>query len=390
MRPKLLFVVNHGAFFASHRLPIAIAALSHGFDVDLLTGQAGSRVMEAAATEQIERFGIRHHRARFTASGVSIFRELGGLVDVVRCMRRIAPDIVHCVSPKGILLGGVAAFLNRQRSVVFAVSGMGFAFTSSDRRGFRRRMLAFAYARVLRFLFRWASCVIVQNNDDRMLLLRLKLITEDRLLLIPGSGVNLDDLDCSLSDKERLILFAGRLLADKGAREFVEAARLLQKSAEGWRFVMAGATDYKNPSAIGEAELQRWRAEGVVELTGHVQATDALFRKAAIVCLPSYREGMPKVLLEAAAAGCAVVTTDAVGCREAIIPDQTGTLVPLYDVGALAMALLNLINDKALRESFGAEGRRLARSRFGLSVVVRQHLDLYEKLLTRKRRGDIS
>ena len=344
--------------------------------------------MEALAGRRIEAAGIPHHRARFSASGLNPFKEMRGLIDILRLLRRSRPDIVHCVSPKGILLGGLAAMLSRQRGIVFAISGMGFVMTRSSSRDLVRATAARCYLWLLRWLFGSARTIIVQNHDDRNLLLTRLNVRDDQLVLIPGSGVDLAALDCTLESKKPIILFAGRMLRDKGVREFVEAARLLKGRVPGWRFVMAGAADYQNPTAVSGAELRAWESEGVVELTGHVDDGDALFREASIVCLPSYREGMPKVLLEAAAARCAVVTTDTVGCREAILPEESGLLVPLYDPAALADALHRLVCDRGLRERFGARGRSLATEKFALSAVVAQHLAIYDAI-TRNGRGDM-
>lgn len=388
MKPKILFVVNHGAFFASHRLPIAVAAQRRGFEVALITGAAGSDAMEALADQRIATTRIPHHRARFSASGLNPFKELRGLIDILRLMRRFRPDVVHCVSPKGVLLGGLAALLSHQRGLIFAISGMGFVMTRSSSRNLMRATAARCYLYLLRWLFKAARTIIVQNRDDRRLLLTRLQVRDDQVVLIPGSGVDLSALDCTLEAKKPIVLFAGRMLMDKGVREFVEAARLLQARAVGWRFVMAGAADYQNPTAVSGVELGAWKSEGVVELAGHVEDSDSLFKEASIVCLPSYREGMPKVLLEAAAARCAVVTTDAVGCREAILPEESGLLVPLYDPVALADALHRLICDRGLRERFGARGRSLAVEQFGLSAVVEQHLAIYDAI-TRKAREDM-
>lgn len=385
MKPKLLFIVNHGAFFASHRLPIGIAARGRDFDVTLVTGDAASLRLEEQASHRIAAAGIEHYRARFSASGLNPFKELRGLADIVRLLHRLRPDIVHCVSPKGILLGGLAAKIARNKRVVFAVSGMGFVMTRSAFSDPKRRLVATLYLCVLRWLLRYARIIIVQNRDDRALLLTKFGAREDQVVLIPGSGVDLIALDCNLSDKAPIVLFVGRLLGDKGIREFVEAARHLRERISGWRFLLVGAADPNNPTAVGTTELRGWESEGLVELMGHVDGCDALFRQASIVCLPSYREGMPKVLLEAAAARCAVVTTDAVGCRDAILPDESGLLVPMYDPAALADALDRLINDRHLRERFGTRGRALAENRFGLGAVVEQHLVIYETIL----RGDV-
>jgi glycosyltransferase involved in cell wall biosynthesis len=226
--------------------------------------------------------------------------------------------------------------------------------------------------------------VIVQNIDDRDLLLKNALARDDNVELIPGSGVRLADFqDCSVEKKLPIVLLPARMLFDKGIREFVEAVRLIKPRVSGWRFLLAGAGDYQNPTAIPDEQLKAWQSEGLVEWLGHVEHIAPYFAEASIVCLPSYREGMPKVLLEAAAAGCGVITTDTVGCREAIIPGETGDMVPVGDSQSLADALLLLINDRDRRERYGKAGKNLARSRYSIDAVVAKTNQIYDRLLVR-------
>jgi glycosyltransferase involved in cell wall biosynthesis len=221
--------------------------------------------------------------------------------------------------------------------------------------------------------------VIVQNHDDWNHLLQAKLLKPSQLLLIPGSGVDLAKYaDIQASEAEAMVLLPARLLTDKGVPEFVQAARSLRSQGCGWRFVLAGEADAANPAAIAAEQVKNWVAEGVVEWWGHRHDMPAVFARAGIVCLPSHREGMPKALLEAAMAGKPVVTTDAVGCREAILPGESGLLVPVGDAGALAEAIRMLIDDAALRERFGARGRALAAARFTQQAVIDATFGIYE------------
>lgn len=386
---RLTFVVNHVAFFVSHRLPIALEAIRRGCEVELLTGQPGSPVMEAEAVERLSRTPVRHSRFAFGASGLNPFTELKGLCGLVLHLRLHRPQVVHCASPKGILYGGIASRLAGVPSVVLAVSGMGYAFTSDGTRSLRRRMLGALYA----FFVRWAyghprKVVIVQNADDYQWVLDKGFAEESELLRIPGSGVDITQFrSVDPGAKRQMVLLPARMLVDKGVREFVEAARLLKRTGTTWRFVLAGAADYGNPSAIPESEIRAWVAEGVVEWMGHVHDMTALFLDAAIVCLPSYREGIPKALLEAAAAACAVVTTDTTGCREAVTKGETGDLVPVRDSGALAEALSALMADKPRRERYGFAARRLAEQRFALESVVTRIHDAYGMLGLSQRNG---
>jgi glycosyltransferase involved in cell wall biosynthesis len=283
------------------------------------------------------------------------------------------------------MYGGIAARAAGVPHLVIAVSGLGFAFTEGA--GIVRAV-ASAVARVLaRAAFAHPrKRVIVQNVDDARLLRELGLATDAELLLIPGSGVELERfVHAPVHAKEPLVLLPARMLRDKGVVEFVEAARTVRARHPTWRFVLAGGAGHDNPSALERDELEAWGREGPVEWIGHVDDIAPWMARASIVCLPSYREGMPKSLLEAAAAACAVVTCDTVGCREAIKPGETGDLVPVRDAVTLAQTLDALIADDDRRQRYGLAGRRMAQERFGLDAVVESTFELYRRLSTLPR-----
>jgi glycosyltransferase involved in cell wall biosynthesis len=384
---KLTFVINHAAFFASHRLPIALRARQRGYDVDLVTGQAGSVSMEASAEQVLATHGIDHRRLAFGASSLNPFVELRGLLQLVAQLRSRRPDLVHCASAKGVLYGGLAARLARVPALVLSISGMGYAFTEASKPSFARRFISAAYRVLARLAFGHPNkCVVVQNEHDRQHMLDSGLATASEICLIPGSGVHLPDYAGMTPErKQPIVLLPARMLGDKGVVEFVEAARLIKPHVPEWRFILAGTANYLNPSSIPLAQIEAWQKERVIEWLGHVDYMPTLYRDAAIVCLPSYREGMPKVLLEAAAAGCAVVTTDSVGCREAIIDGETGDLVPVRDSAKLAEALLGLIRDKSRRQAYGRAGQLMAVERFSIEAVIDRTLGIYASLLENAR-----
>lgn len=373
----LAFVVNVPSFFLSHRLGIALAAKRLGWRVDLVAGHENSPEAESASTKVLWQHDVARHKAAFNAAGVNPFAELRGLISVIRHVHALNPDIVHSASPKGNLYGGIAARLCRVPKLVVAVSGQGFLFTGT--RSGLKKWLAALYLALIRWVYAHPDCtVIVQNQDDWNSLLEARLVRISQLVLIPGSGVELalfDSADAQVP--EHIVLLPARMLTDKGVLEFVAAARILKGQSSAWRFVLVGAADGPNPAAIGTEQIQDWVAEGVVEWWGQREDMPAVFNQAAIVCLPSHREGMPKALLEAAAAGKPVVTTDAVGCREAVIAGETGLLVPVGDAEALAEALRQLIDDAALRARFGENGRKLAERRFSLTSVLDRTFQIY-------------
>lgn len=383
MPKRLAFVVNNAGFFVSHRLPIADAATERGYNVSLITGQPGSEQLEGPAVAQLTLRKIPHFRTWFRSAGLNPLVELTGFLQTLRHVWRIKPSIIHTASPKGGLYGGMAARILRVPALVIAVSGMGYLFTG-EVRGVKR-ILRFVYSSLMRFVCSHPNkVIIVQNSSDFRHIIASRWATEDEICLIPGSGVDLARFCQVHPDRlARNVILPARLLSDKGVREFVEAARILKSAGCIWNFVLVGTADYSNPTAIGLAELQTWISEGAIEWWGHCEDMPAVYAKAGIVCLPSHREGMPKCLLEAAAAGCAVVTTDEPGCREAIIAGKTGDLVPVRDSQALAAALGSLIKDVDRRYRYGAAARELALSHFGIERVVGQTIAIYERLLQR-------
>lgn len=378
---SVVFVINHAAFFVSHRLPVALSARSQGWSVSLITGQAGSSTMEDFAKEVLCKNRIPHSRTYFTASGINPIREAAGAIQVFMHLLMIRPDVVHCASLKGIVFGGVAARILRTPRVVLAVSGMGFAFTEGGTMPVRRRMTAWIISVLGRIaMTNPRAKIVVQNADDATEIRRI--IGEspvDKIAMIPGSGVDVSAAHpAPMTERKPIVLLPGRVVRDKGIVEFAEAAIVLKLRYPDWRFIVAGSLDYENPSSLTAAELERYRSSGALEFVGYLGNIASLMAEASIVCLPSYREGMPKALLDAAAWGCAIVTTDAPGCRDAVKANVTGLLVPTRDAAALVEALERLITEPTLRDALGTAARQRAEREFALPSIVTRLLALYD------------
>lgn len=373
MKVKLLLVVNTADFFLSHRLAIAEEARRLGYHVRIAT-------MPGEAVQQIRDLGFQHSAIPLSRSAKDVFGEVRAIFSIWWLLCRVKPDVLHLVTIKPVLYGGIAARLAPVKGVVAAISGLGFVFIS---RGLKATILR----RLVRSLYRLALGkknlrVIFQNPDDRDALIRMGVLEADKAEMIRGSGV---DLSLYLSTKEAAgplkVCLAARLLRDKGIVEFVEAANILQRRGLDVRFQLAGDSDPGNPATITRDELGKWRNEGVVEMLGHRNDIAQLFAAAHIVVLPSYYgEGLPKVLVEAAACGRAVVTTDHPGCRDAIEPNVSGLLVPVRDPGALADAIEKLIKEPELRQQMGRAGRALAEREFSIETIASQHLAIYKQL----------
>lgn len=370
---KLLFFVTEDWYFVSHRLPLALAAKLAGYDVSVVT-----RVREMGDT--IRAAGLRLVPFENSRSGMNPLNDLWMLARLIQLYRRERPDIVHHVAMKPVLYGTIAARLARAPHVVNAFAGMGWLFTTE----------AGTAARWLNVGVRWAlgrllqsGVAIVQNSDDARLLVQLGA-PESRIRTVGGSGVDLGRFTPHPEPADvPIVVLPARLLRDKGVGEFVAAARLLKQEGIAARFVLAGAPDESNPSSISPEQIATWVKEDIVQYLGWVKDMPRLFANCHIVCLPSYyREGMPKSLIEAAAAGRPIVTTDTPGCREIVRHGENGLLVPPRDAAALADALRQLILDRSLRESMGKRGREIAEAEFSIEKVVQQTLAIYRELLS--------
>jgi glycosyltransferase involved in cell wall biosynthesis len=364
-------------------LPIALAAQKRGYSVKLVIGQAGSQAMELPALVELDQAGIPYERISFSSAGLNPFRELMGLIQLLRSVKKNQPALMHCISPKGILYGGLVARITKTKGLLLAVSGRGFAFTQGGTLKNLRSFLSKIYSVISKFILAYPGVrIIVQNESDRLNVISEGTLEPKQITLIPGSGVDLEKfINLKIETKLPIVLLPARMVWDKGIGEFIEAARILKTLMPKWRFILAGAADYKNPTSIPLQFLEDLNSQSIVEWVGYVGDMTPYFAQASIVCLPSYREGMPKSLLEGAAAGCATVTTDAVGCRDAIIPEVTGLLVPIRDSVALKNALQMLMENRELRESLGRAGRNLAINQFGLDSVIKRTLSIYGEIL---------
>ena len=380
---RIAYVVNNVSFFVSHRMPLALAARNKGCEVILITGQASSATTEDIASKKLAEAKIKHRRTISRGAGINPILEMVSLLQLIYYLLRFKPNIVHCASPKGVLYGGIASRLCRSHGLVLAISGMGYMGTKSGEKSTSRRTYRQIYMILARFAFNHPNMrVIVQNKDDYALIRNLGLALESQLIFIPGSGVDLSLFEsCGINKKKKVVLLPARMIRDKGIKEFVTAAKKIKQYESAWRFILAGAADYDSPTSIAESDLRRWQSEGGVEWAGHVDDMLPLYREASIVCLPSYYgEGMPKALLEAAAASCAIVTTNTTGCRDAIEVNATGDLVPPHDGDELAATILALIRDDARRKVYGTNGRKRAISLFSIRSVIDATLAIYSNL----------
>jgi glycosyltransferase involved in cell wall biosynthesis len=380
-RPHILFVVNACWFFVSHRLALARAAQRQGFTVHVAASPD-----ETAA--QLEEAGIHFHPLPFSRKGRHPLRELRTFLSLLLLYRRLRPDLVHHVTIKPILYGGLAARIARIPSVINAVAGLGYTFLARGQAAsLFRDLVRFGYRRALSHS---NQTVIFQNDDDRREFVSRGLVHPHETALIRGSGVDPDVFSPAEAPVGRpLVVLPARLLWDKGVAEFVAAAAILKARGVEAQFALVGDPDPHNPASVTEEDLAAWRASGVVEVWGRSEDMPEVFRRAHIACLPSYREGLPRALLEAAASGLPIVTTDVPGCRDVVRDGYNGYLVPPREPAALADALEKLIRDPDARALMGRRGRALVLEQFTLDRVVSETLKLYRARMEKADRARI-
>lgn len=364
---KLLFLVTEDWYFVSHRLPLAVAAREAGYAVSVAT-----RVRRHG--DVIRAAGVRLIPFENSRSSLNPFGELWTLLRLIALWLRERPDVAHHVAMKPVLYGSLAARIAGTPRVINALAGMGWLFSSGH--GLARALKPLVRG-ALRVALR-SGTVLVQNPDDASLLAAMG-VPAARIRRIAGSGVDLTSFSPRPEpDGTPVVLLCARLLWNKGVGEFVDAARLLRDRKIAVRFVLAGEPDRANPAAVPRERIEAWVAQGLVEYAGWVEDMPRLLAGSSVVCLPSYYgEGIPKALIEAAACGRAIVTTDTPGCREAVHAGDNGLLVPPRDPAALAEALTRLLGDPPLRRRMGARGRARAEQEFGADYVIGQTLALY-------------
>jgi len=372
---KLLFVVSEDWYFLSHRLELAVAARAAGWDVIVATQVNREEDAARITSAGLRLYPLALDRGRLIAPG-----DVGYFCRLVALYQREQPDVIHHVAMKPILFGSLAALLVPRAGVVNALAGLGYLFTSG--RG-RVRAVRAVVLKAFGLLFRRArSRLILQNLEDLRLFRDRIGIPEGRLRLIRGMGVDLSRYHpVKHAKRDRpVIVMVSRMLRDKGVLELVEAARCLHRDGVGARIRLVGGVDEKNPNSLSLADMEAISREGLVEWHGASRDVAAIYGQADIAVLPSYREGLPKSLLEAAAAGLPIVATDTSGCREVVTEGENGRLVPVRDARRLADALRELILDPALRARMGFRSRQRAEGEFQQAMVIAQTLAVYREV----------
>lgn len=370
---RLMFVISEDWYFVSHRLQLALHAKEAGYRVGVLC-----RISSHA--ELLEKSGIEVFPWFLERRSKNPLIEWRALREVRAAVHAFQPDVLHAVALKPVLYSAMAGKSKNSEGRVFALAGLGYVFSSQK---MLARVLRPLIVQAFRAAFRNpATRLILQNPDDVKVLLDAKVIALEKIRLIRGAGVDVEAFPATHeSDQQMLVVLPGRMLWDKGVAEFVEAAKLLHQRGIRARFALVGGRDDHNPSCVPLQTLKAWEAEGVVEYWGNRNDMPAVLAQAHVVCLPSYREGLPKALLEAASCARPIVTFDVPGCREVVVHGKNGLLVPFGDVAALADALETLMTDRAMREQMGAQGRLMVEREFSQELVASKTMQVWEEVL---------
>lgn len=364
---KIILFANTPWYLFNYSFPLATTLRQKGHEILLISpgGEYADRLKTA---------GFHHISFTIQRRSVNPIVELLTLIHLIQTYRREQPDIVHHFTTKCIIYGSFAARYNRIHKVINSVTGMGYAFSGNQlTRRFLRLIIISLYRKALK-----DTHVLFQNPHDQAEFIKENLVNPEQTKLIRSSGVNLEKFRFTPEPQGiPLVILAGRLLYDKGVVEFVEAARRLQAQGLTARFALIGEPDSQNPSSIPIPKLTSWREEGIVEWWGWQEDMTKIYQQSHIVCLPSYREGVPKTLIEAAAVGRPIVTTDTPGCREVVRHGLNGFLVPVRSIKELVSSLTILIEDRELRIRMGKEGHRIAVNEFRLQNVLAAILTTY-------------
>jgi len=374
-QPRIVFVDNSLDGFRRDRMQLVQAARDLGLEIHVAA--PSSRTRSDGGHD-----GFVYHSIPMSRKGTSMWKEPATVLALLRLYRNLRPSLVHHLRLKPVLYGSLAASLAGVPAVVNTLTGLGFIFTDqSEKTVPLRKWVEMGCRRAFRH---WNLRVIFQNPDDRAVFIRNGIVSGEQAAVIKGSGVDLSVFRPSPEPEGvPVVILASRMLWDKGVAQFVEAARILKSEGVQARFALVGEPDPDNPATIPYEQLEIWQESGEVEWWGLQDGPNmpAVLARSHIVCLPSYREGIPRILIEAAASGRPIVTTDAPGCRELVRPGENGIIVPSRDTASLVNALRFLIENPETRIAMGNNNRQVAVQEFSQELVIAQFMAVYRDLL---------
>jgi glycosyltransferase involved in cell wall biosynthesis len=370
MKKHILYVVANDDYFLSHRLHLAIASLKAGYKVSLLTAKSSK-------SGYIESLGIKVFNVSFVRGSTNLLTELKTIYRIYKIFKKLKPQIIHNVGLKPSIYGSLIANFLKFDKVINAISGMGYAFTEKT---LKAKIISFLIKTSFVLVFNKKNhTIIVQNHDDERFF--QKIVKKPSINVIYGAGVNIKDFQFTQepSSKPYVVTLVSRILKTKGVYEFIEAAKILKsdKTVPDFIFQLVGEPDFQNPASIGNNEIKSWQSQELIKYLGKRDYINEIYKNSHIAVLPSYREGLPKSLLEAASCGRPIVSCDVTGCNVVVQDGYNGILVEVKNSRALAQAIKNLLCDKDKRIQMGKNGRNLVEEKFSELIVQEQTLKLY-------------
>ena len=379
-KKKIAYIINHLSFFISHILPLAISAKKEGFDLCIFCGKGGSRMMEIEAKKIMQKNSIKYFQFNFQPGMGNLLSELNYLTQMSLKLKRFNPDVIHSISLKAILFGSIYSLINKPKKSIFYITGMGYFFTY--KLNFYEKCIKFFLLKIIKQGLSLKNSKLVLENQDDFKFFNKKLgIVKNKILRINGTGVNLKKFNYLEKNKKNNVLFPARVLIEKGILEFLISADYLSKKYTKWNFLIAGTLDYKkNEKNYKNINLSKFHNNKNIKFLGYKKNMHNLFNKSSIVCLPSYREGFPKSLIEASSSGCAIVTTDVPGCRDVVKKNINGFLCKSKNSNRFKKCLEKLISNKELRLKFSKNSRKIALKNFDISKFINMNLKFYQNL----------
>ena len=373
-KKKILFIITEDWYFLSHRLPIALEAIKEGFDVYLLCKINDKQKI-------IESYGINLINWKINRGSKNIFKDFYSIYLIYKAIKKIKPNLIFSVALKPVLYSSFVSKIINFKNNVYTFAGMGNLFNSND---ILSNILKKIYIMLIFFNFKGSKKkLILQNNDDRNLIIGLNIIDKDDIKIVRGSGVDINKFYFSKFKKSKnpIVLLPARMLQDKGVQDFVDCAKKIKRIIPA-RFVLVGAPDPFNPKSISLKDLNQWNEENIVEWWGHRDDMSLVFDQSNIVCFPSYMEGLPKALLEAASKGKPIIAYDVPGCREVVQNGKNGILVPFQRQDLLFDSLVKLLLDDELCEKYGINGRKIVENNFTQEIVSKKILEIFNEELS--------
>lgn len=370
---KILFIVSEDWYFVSHRLHLAVAAINDGYEVALL-----SRI--SRHQELISSLGIKLIDWPLERKSKNLVKELKSIYHIVDAVRSFKPNVIHAVAIKPVIYTALSRLFFNIDGIVLALGGLGFIFRSNR---VSAKILRILVMPTLRFLLVSKSiCLIVQNKDDRKVLENLKVANKNNTRLIRGAGVNTKDFFSKpIPHKIPLVILPARMLWDKGVGDFVRCAKKCIDNKIHVKFALIGTPDPHNPECVPELQLKEWVNQGIVEWWGQKDNMAKVYNLADVVCFPSYHEGLPKTLLEAASCELPIVSYDVLGCREVVKDNVNGYLVPFKDENALFVAVTSLLGNYSLRRNMGKMGRKIVLENFTQERIYFETMRIWKESL---------